>query len=423
MSVQISAMRAPDHLNSVSHTVEGELIGRRAPLVAMAGMILLTACGESFVAFEDNDLVFSIYGYLDPARDTQWLRVTPIRTSIETSPGQVDAVVTIEEVETGRTIVMSDSLFGYQPLDPSGTYVYAHNFSTSEPILEGYTYRVTASRSDGTASSVTVPIPVEEEEIWVTVRKRQGISPNFGRSLDRLRIIGVEHLAMVETVEDTPAECDYSQATWRELQQRVRSEGSGEDDLYFQLGWPPVAPRPSYLGFPPCGRGVQRIAITVTTSPWPYDPSLDRRVTGHPNIAGNVVNGIGFVAGVMIREFPYEPEQCTLTIPAEFCDIVFNRDSATLEGTIVDSCEMEPLVDATVRLEELSGVRIRPAAVDSTGNFRIRGLDPGVSYRLTVMRDRFRTHQTSLTFSPGEVRDLPNIILAWEEVFDPCQFQ
>jgi len=404
---------------------------KAAIVLSLPALFLLTACDESFTAFEENDLVFSMYGYLDPSRETQWLRVTPIRISVETAPGPVDAVVTIEEVETGRIIVMSDSLFSYRPLDPSGADIYAHNFSTSEPIREGFSYRVAATRSDGAISTATVLVPEEEEEIWVIVRKRQNIPIPAGRSLDRLRVFGVNHFAMVETVQDVPSHCEYPLPEWREWQQRLQSETSGEEDDYFQIGWS-VTMRPSFVGLPPpCppetynprGPGMQRVAVIVTESPWPYDPSLDRRVTSHPNTASNVTNGVGFVAGVLIREFPYEPELCTLSILGDFCDITFNRESATLEGRIWDSCENEPLAGTAVSLREVSGNRIRPTTTDAAGNFRIRGLDPGMTYRMSVTRPRFLPYETDLVLNPAESRTLPPIDLEWEFVFDPCQFQ
>jgi len=378
--------------------------------------LFLTACDESFVAFEEKDLVFSMYGYLDPSRETQWIRVTPIRTSIETVPGPIDAVVKIEEVETGRTILMSDSLFSYRPLDPSGADIYAHNFSTSEPIRPGFTYRVSATHADGASSLATVRVPGDDP--WIILRR-----PITALTLvRRVLLFGVEHVAVLQQTWAVPIECGYPLPTYTQYQPLVRERSSPEDSHEFTLNSPLQFGR-QLEGGPPCANmGFSWLEVVASGDPWPYDPLMDRRALSHPNVATNVTNGIGFVGGVRTTAFHFSGS-CALVVPADFCDITVNRESATLEGTIRDSCESGPVTGAAIALRELSGNRIRSVTADSTGYFRINGLDPGMNHRLSVTRTRFLPYETDLVLNPAESRTLPPIGLQWEFVFDPCQFQ
>lgn len=384
-------------------------------VILLSSVGLLAACDESFVAFEDNDLIFSMYGHLDPSRPTQWLRVTPVRTSVETAPGPVDAVVTIEELETGRTLVMADSAFSYAPLDPAGNVVYVHNFSTSEPIRAGFSYRVRATSADGDVSEATVSIP--DVQPWIVLR----LPINALIRVDRMNVFGVEHVAVAQKVWGVPAECEYPLPTYTQYQPVVRERRSPDDFHEFTLDSPlPIE------ASPPCSFSVMGnawIEVVASGEPWPYRPLLDRRDYSHPNVATNVIRGVGFIGGVLTKTFPYQPERCVLTVPGPYCDIVFDSESVTLEGSVIESCDGEPLSNVAISLREVAGTRIRPATTDSTGYFRIRGLEPETTYRLSVTRSRFLPYESDLVFEAAEVRTLPTIELGWEFAFDPCQFR
>src|SRR5690606_25219427 len=59
------------------------------------------------------------------------------------------------------------SLFRYQAIFLEDGDLYAHNFSTTMPIVPGRHYQLTATRSDGAASSATVLIPVWQSPTMV----------------------------------------------------------------------------------------------------------------------------------------------------------------------------------------------------------------------------------------------------------------
>src|SRR5688572_20013007 len=85
----------------------------RSVMSLLLAPLLVAGCEKPFEPLATSGIVFSIYGQLEATRDTQWVRVMLMRESVETSPGPIDAVVTLEEIETGSKVVMSDSLTRY----------------------------------------------------------------------------------------------------------------------------------------------------------------------------------------------------------------------------------------------------------------------------------------------------------------------
>ncbi|MCW9705406.1 hypothetical protein [Fodinibius salsisoli] len=112
---------------------------KSAVLFAAIAFSVVIGCSNTFEPLQENDQYhFSIYGYLDASADTQWVRVMPVRDSLYFSPRPLDAEVTLENVATGQSVVMNDSLFS--PLQ--GVYVY--NFWTKMKLEPEQTYRLTA---------------------------------------------------------------------------------------------------------------------------------------------------------------------------------------------------------------------------------------------------------------------------------------
>ena len=117
-------------------------------------LMFLSGCDDTFEPLQENDRYhFSIYGYLDATADTNWVRVMPVRDAIYAGPEPVDAVVTLEHLETGSVSVMKDSLFQF------GSDLFARNFWTTKSLIPGDSYRLTAENSSGQSSSVTITLP------------------------------------------------------------------------------------------------------------------------------------------------------------------------------------------------------------------------------------------------------------------------
>lgn len=121
-------------------------------------LILVTGCNQTFEPLQENNkYFFSIFGYLDASAvaDTQWVRITPPRQQINAPANVPEMKVTLENVETGNTIVMKDSLFG----EGSGfNYI---NFYTLYDIKPDQTYRIKAEHPDGRASWASLTTPEE----------------------------------------------------------------------------------------------------------------------------------------------------------------------------------------------------------------------------------------------------------------------
>lgn len=114
-------------------------------------VLLLSGCDQTFEPLQKNDqYYFSLYGYLDAAADTQWVRVGPARGDINKPPDPTGIEVILEHVQSGETVAMNDSLF------VSKNYL---NYWTTMDIENEQTYRITAERADGKTSSVTVTTP------------------------------------------------------------------------------------------------------------------------------------------------------------------------------------------------------------------------------------------------------------------------
>lgn len=116
-------------------------------------ILIFTGCDQTFQPLQKNDkYYFSIYGYLDAAADTQWVRVGPAREGINEPPDPAGIEVILEHVQSGETVTMKDSLFA------SKSFL---NYWTTMDIQNEQTYRITAERADEKSSSVTVTTPKE----------------------------------------------------------------------------------------------------------------------------------------------------------------------------------------------------------------------------------------------------------------------
>ena len=134
--------------------------------LVVAGVLLATtACDDAFIdPFENDDRFFSIYGFIDEAKNFEpgaehTLRVIPITRFAERieSPtddqASIDAVVTTVDVSTGASQRWDHSL---EKLD-DGTF--AHIFRTRFFVQPGRTYRLEVLRSDGVTTTAETKVP------------------------------------------------------------------------------------------------------------------------------------------------------------------------------------------------------------------------------------------------------------------------
>lgn len=248
-----------------------------------------SACEESFQPVQENErYFFSINGVLDASVDTQWVRVMPVRESLNLAPELPVPEVILQHVESGESVMMRDSVFQYS----GGRYAY--NFWTTMPIEPEQTYHLTVKGADGRVSSTEATLPKD-------FPLPQFSTHEFGQ--DILLVPGVEKLADVQVIY------------------RIKINRSG---IVFETAFPflqnstyippsqyrvaidPDAPqaiiRETYCGI----TVIERNVFVASGGPdWPDFVSLDRHSIALPDGVSNVENGVGFLGGIISKTFPY----------------------------------------------------------------------------------------------------------------------
>ena len=233
----------------------------------LLGLLVTAGCDSTFEPLEESLWVYSIAGHLDPAADTQWVRVNELRPTVLTDPDPIDAMVTLEEVETGRTVVMNPVLATYRPFLDGGDEQFAYNFWSAEPIRPGYSYRLTATRSDGATSSAVARIPTED--FTVTYAQWVATSDPFK---DLVLVEGVPDLAMVFIGRSVNPVCNFGSPIFLEYQKLLVDPSAPDEAHVVGLDW---VSRPAFLPPAPlCPLGPDQIVVVASGDPWPYTASL-----------------------------------------------------------------------------------------------------------------------------------------------------
>lgn len=150
-------------------------------------LALISCDQESFMALQDrSDSPFSVYGFLDASADTQWMRVILVRQQLDTPPEVPAMSVTIENLETGESAVMKDSLFQLRQ-----GFNIINSWSTID-VQPNQTYQLRGELPNGLISTATITTPEDFPQ--------PNIDSFNGGCNGRLRISGVERLADVKSV-------------------------------------------------------------------------------------------------------------------------------------------------------------------------------------------------------------------------------
>lgn len=130
--------------------------------VLLASFLILTACDSTFVdPFEGQERYFSVYGILQTTETEHYIRVVPIRRSIEDiieprdTQAKIDASVTSVDLQTGTKTTWAHHLLRL------ADGKYGHVFSASFMVSPGHTYRLEIKRTSGatTVAETTIPHP------------------------------------------------------------------------------------------------------------------------------------------------------------------------------------------------------------------------------------------------------------------------
>ena len=340
----------------------------------LVGCIGLQACDAPFQPFEETGRM-SVFGALDAAADTQWIRVTSIRRTVLTSLDQLAMTVTLERVGTGRTVELRDSIVKFET---GGTFTpeaewSTHNFWTTEPIESGATYLVTVTGADRPTAAITVPIP-EDYSVTIAYNRTPG-------TYATVQIENVEHLGLLVGRLHYDPDCVVQMGlTLPYLNIPSVDRTSTSPGVHQALVYPSTA-------VPlPCPVVKRDVFIVASGSPWPEGLQNATSALGVPNAPSNVENGFGFLAGVRTKSIPWQP--CALEPRSGPCALTYDSTSVTLQGRVRDRLTGRPLPGAALYLTEIipgssPPTRLR-GSTDAQGSFELGAVEPGVSHVFRV---------------------------------------
>lgn len=127
-------------------------------LACIGTIVLVFGCDTSVQALKPSTKYhYSVFGVLNPIRDTQWVRVEPLGTpTSEGAPQNLGVTVTLENLNSGRKWTLQDSLvdtFAGVPGEPQ------HNFWTTAPIDVSTSYRLVVRNDEGDTTTATTTTP------------------------------------------------------------------------------------------------------------------------------------------------------------------------------------------------------------------------------------------------------------------------
>jgi hypothetical protein len=260
--------------------------------------VLLVGCENSVSPIVENDQHFSVHGLLDAARDTQVVRVEPLRDSVAIgAPREIDASVTLTNLDTDATVTLRDSF-----ATVNGEFK-AHLFWAPMQVQPGNRYRVRVVDSDGNASVASATIPERPPQIIVPAATEAICDLDVGGRAEIERTFNVV-LRGVDNVAGVRAGYRayggwYSYPHSSQLVARSNGSFGGvveyEDDLE-QIGGP------RGCDACPCRSDFDEERIyVIAASSGPEGPpfaGLSDRVVARPDTVDNVEQGTGFVGGI-----------------------------------------------------------------------------------------------------------------------------
>ncbi len=258
-------------------------------LVVAAGLFA-SACDDTVDPFIEEDRFFTIFGFLDTAADTQFVRVIPLRRRLVTEQEDaLDARVATTAREDGNAVVWRDSLIHFD--DGS----LGHVFYAPLHVFPGWTYRFEVRRSDGATAAAETTVPRAEHAfvgepvegpagLTQTVRWENVDAPPF-RVEVWYRFAAFPPSEPFREVVVTYGEDRFG---------RLREDG-WTVDVQLRKDRADVARR---IGEPLVFLGVG-MRLTMTDERWrPPGGVFDPELLIQPGVFSNVENGFGFLGSV-----------------------------------------------------------------------------------------------------------------------------
>lgn len=265
-------------------------------------IIFFSGCNQSFEPLEsNNELFFSMYGYLDASADTQWVHITPIREQVDLLNDGENIRVTIENLNTGQEVVMNDSLF-----QQGRNFL---NYWTDEPLENSQTYRLSAQLESGEESHVTVQTPAELPTPIVAVLTQPGAPPEYYVLVDK--IVNLADIQVRYYVR--LAATDFETVRTFTFPYRNEAEELEEFPGYYTVEIDPDAELNEIerqLLLPPEGEFevvYRQVFVASSSTEWDEEiERLDDVIYALPQTLNNIENGLGYVIGIDSKYVPYE---------------------------------------------------------------------------------------------------------------------
>lgn len=266
-------------------------------LIALFSFFLLTNCNQTFEPLAENDQYhFSIYGYLDVAADTQWVRVGTAREALDDAPDPSGISVTVQNMQTGETVEMQDSLF------TTGNFL---NYWSTVDIENEQTYRIKVEGEEEKSSHADITTPKELPTPLVL----ENTYPPYGFSI--YIDDAVEHVADIQSKwyvvlnpETNPIRKTFT-FTYRNEMEQV--------EVYNGV-FAAFAPLEDEEGHIEASVGIndyevvhRQFFVAAAGPEWNDEISSIGDLEYFINsTSSNVVNGLGFVIGIDSKWVPYQ---------------------------------------------------------------------------------------------------------------------
>lgn len=171
--------------------------GRRLGSVCLAlltTVVLVVGCDTSVQAIDPSaQYHYSMFGVLNPAQDTQWVRVEPLPEPTSAgAPAELNVTVTLRNEQTGQTWTLRDSLMEVFRDE------FQHNFWTTAPITPSTSYRLTVTNDEGDSTWATTTTPAAPPSILVESTIQLPCLQTNAANVFELRLEDVEEVAALQ---------------------------------------------------------------------------------------------------------------------------------------------------------------------------------------------------------------------------------
>lgn len=120
-------------------------------------LAFFSSCEEAQIdALEDEDGIYSVYGALNIDENPNYIRVKDLRTALGADPSALGAEVTFENLNTGATSILNDTLVTFNGIS-------TNNFILHEDLQPRSSYRIAVTRGDGNSVSSVATTPAITE--------------------------------------------------------------------------------------------------------------------------------------------------------------------------------------------------------------------------------------------------------------------